>query len=144
MKKFVTASLFVFIAIIAGVVIVGFVSNNAGNKSVTGLNTSSTNQINKVTGVSPTVATLKLSNAELAKHNSSQSCWLLISGKIYDVTTYLNSHPGGEGEILKTCGTDATIIYDNRDGTGSHSSRARSMLTDYYIGDLNQTIKIGS
>ena len=87
-----------------------------------------------------TPTTLALTMAELAKHNSSSSCWLLISGKIYDVTSYLGQHPGGTSAILATCGTDATVAYSTRGGTGSHSASANAMLAAYYIGDLNQTV----
>jgi cytochrome b involved in lipid metabolism len=142
MKKYITFSLFVFTAIVAGVLIVNFISSQNNNQQNA---TTNTNQINGVvsgTKSSSTGTNLVLSMTELAKHNSYNSCWLLISGKIYDVTSYLNSHPGGEAEILKTCGTDATVIYDNRDNTGAHSSRARAMLADYFIGNLDQTIKI--
>jgi cytochrome b involved in lipid metabolism len=87
-----------------------------------------------------TQTTLALTSAELVKHNSVNSCWLLISGKIYDVTTYMNSHPGGVAEVLNTCGTDATAAYASRGGTGTHSSSANADLAMYYIGDLNQTV----
>jgi cytochrome b involved in lipid metabolism len=143
-KKFATFSLFIFIATFAGVLIVGLVSSGGGNQAVVGSNANSTGQIGNITGVNPSTINLVLSLTELAKHNSGASCWLLISSKIYDVTPYLNSHPGGEAEILKTCGTDATVIYDNRDNTGSHSSRARAMLVDYFIGNLNQILKVNN
>jgi len=140
MKKYVTTSLFIFFAITVAVLVAGLIHYD-NRQAATSSNTDSVNQVDKITGVSPGTTSLTLSKAELAKHNSYKSCWLLISGKIYDVTTYLNSHPGGEAEILKTCGTDATVIYDNRDNTGTHSSKARSMLADYYIGDLDQVVK---
>jgi cytochrome b involved in lipid metabolism len=88
--------------------------------------------------------TLTLTSAELTKHNSASSCWLLISGKIYDVTTFLNQHPGNASTILPTCGTDATQAYATRGGTGTHSSSANADLTMYYIGDLNQTVVTNS
>lgn len=139
MKKIATFSLFVFVAIIFGVAFV-YLFSGKNSKSNVGTTVGTVN----ITGVSTSSVPLVLSLEEIAKHNSYSSCWLLISGKVYDVTSYLNSHPGGEAEILKTCGTDATVIYDNRDNTGSHSSKARSMLADYYIGDFNQTIKVGT
>lgn len=137
MKKYATISLFIFWAFTVAVLAAGLVTydKNQSNNS----NTANTSTA-KITGISPKETTVTLSKTELAKHNSVTSCWLLISGKIYDVTSYLNSHPGGEAEILKTCGTDATVIYDSRDNTGTHSSGARSMLANYYIGDLNQTV----
>lgn len=51
----------------------------------------------------------KLLNAEeVAKHNSEQSCHVIVHGKVYDVTEFLPDHPGGKGIILKYAGKDAT------------------------------------
>lgn len=142
MKKFVTASLFVFIAITAGVAVVGLISaNNKNNQPLSGLNDNA-NQADKITGVNTAAATLKLSSVELTKHNSAKSCWLLISGKIYDVTSFLPNHPGEAKVILPTCGTDATAAFATKGKPGGkpHSGSANAMLADYYIGDLNETV----
>ncbi|KAF5200624.1 Cytochrome b5, partial [Thalictrum thalictroides] len=48
-----------------------------------------------ITVVSDKIFTL----AEVSKHNNSKDCWLVINGKVYDVTGFLGDHPGG-GEIL--------------------------------------------
>ncbi len=91
----------------------------------------------------PKIQKIVLSTTELAKHNLAQSCWLLISGKIYDVTNYIDLHPGGAREILSSCGTDATGAYNTKDGRGKpHSGSANAMLAEYYIGDLNQSLNV--
>lgn len=137
MKKYVTASLFIFWALVVAVLAAGFVvSNKTGTTNLTNINNEN-NQTAKITGVNNSVKTSTLSMVELIKHNSAQSCWLLISGKIYDVTTFLGQHPGGEQTILQTCGTDATVAYNTKDGRGRpHSASANAMLAAYYIGDL--------
>ncbi|KAJ5927748.1 hypothetical protein N7466_006704 [Penicillium verhagenii] len=50
--------------------------------------------------------------AEVAKHNTRESCWVILYGKVYDVTDFLSSHPGGAKIILKLAGKDATEEYD--------------------------------
>ncbi|KAK9722390.1 hypothetical protein K7432_002694 [Basidiobolus ranarum] len=56
---------------------------------------------------------MKLTSAlEVAKHNSPESCWLIIHGKIYDLTEFLNEHPGGKKILLKYAGKDATEAFD--------------------------------
>ncbi|KAJ5443724.1 uncharacterized protein N7458_007596 [Penicillium daleae] len=50
--------------------------------------------------------------AEVAKHNTPESCWVILYGKVYDVTDFLSSHPGGAKIILKLSGKDATEEYD--------------------------------
>ncbi|KAK3048076.1 hypothetical protein LTR09_010592 [Extremus antarcticus] len=53
----------------------------------------------------------KLSGEEIAKHDSRESCWVIIHGKAYDVTEFLPEHPGGPKIILKYAGKDATEEY---------------------------------
>lgn len=141
MKKYVTTSLFIFWVVTVAVMVAGLISYN-NNQSTIGSNVGGINQPNNLTGVNSNAATLILSKTELAKHNSGKSCWILISGKIYDVTTYINQHPGGANEILPTCGTDATAAYDTkgRPNGSPHSSNAETLLANYLIGNLNQTI----
>ena len=50
----------------------------------------------------------EISTEELASHNGQSSCWIAISGKVYDLTSFLSQHPGGSGILLKYSGTDAT------------------------------------
>lgn len=118
-----------------GQVLVG--NNNAEMANVTQNNSNQETVITQ-TQTSP-VEIVSLSMSEVTKHNNSASCWLLVSGKVYDVTTFLNQHPGNASRILPTCGTDATTAYATRGGEGStHSDFARNLLNSYYIGDLGR------
>ncbi|CDZ98193.1 fumarate reductase [Phaffia rhodozyma] len=45
---------------------------------------------------------------EVAKHNTKEDCWVMISGEVLDVTKFLSDHPGGEKAILLYAGRDAT------------------------------------
>ncbi|KAI0359592.1 hypothetical protein OH77DRAFT_1420116 [Trametes cingulata] len=53
-----------------------------------------------------------ISGKEVAQHNSRESCWIIVHGKVYDVTEFLDEHPGGSKIILKYAGKDATAEYD--------------------------------
>uniref|UniRef100_L2FT11 Mitochondrial cytochrome n=1 Tax=Colletotrichum fructicola (strain Nara gc5) TaxID=1213859 RepID=L2FT11_COLFN len=53
-----------------------------------------------------------LNGDEIAKHNSADSCWVIVHGKAYDVTDFLPEHPGGSKIILKYAGKDATEEFD--------------------------------
>ncbi len=48
----------------------------------------------------------------MAKHNTAESCWVILYGSVWDVTSFLPSHPGGSKIILQLAGTDATEEYD--------------------------------
>nr|POF17705.1 cytochrome b2, mitochondrial [Quercus suber] len=49
---------------------------------------------------------------EVQQHRSQDSCWVVLYGNVYDVTSFLPSHPGGSKIILTLAGTDATQEYD--------------------------------
>lgn len=72
--------------------------------------------------------------AELSSHNSQSNCWIGVGGRLYDVTTYFGSHPGGDSVITKYCGTDATGPFQSKDGIGAnHSASAYDLLSQYLI-----------
>jgi cytochrome b involved in lipid metabolism len=85
----------------------------------------------KTTGENP-VLTL----AEISKHNNSDSCWLIIENKVYDVTKFLDQHPAGPGIIANYCGREATVAFNTQDGAGQHSPQAKQTLQTYYLGNL--------
>ncbi|GBG32990.1 Cytochrome b5 [Hondaea fermentalgiana] len=53
-----------------------------------------------------------VSKDELAKHNKADDCWIAISDHVYDVTNFLNDHPGGKKAILMYAGKDATAEFE--------------------------------
>ncbi|KAL5521339.1 hypothetical protein ACEPAG_9263 [Sanghuangporus baumii] len=53
-----------------------------------------------------------VSAEEIAAHSTRDSCWIIVHGKVYDVTDFLDDHPGGSKIILKYGGKDATKEYD--------------------------------
>lgn len=78
------------------------------------------------------------SAADVSGHNTSSNCWLIISGKVYNVTSYLTSHPGGVSVVTPYCGKDATNAFATRGGRGSnHSNFAYNLLNQYFIGNLS-------
>ncbi|KAF4605342.1 Cytochrome b5 domain-containing protein 1 [Pleurotus pulmonarius] len=57
-------------------------------------------------------SSVSYSLGQVAQHNTSSSCWVIIHNKVYDVTDFLRDHPGGAQIILKYAGKDATGVYD--------------------------------
>ncbi|KAJ4726725.1 cytochrome b5-like [Melia azedarach] len=70
---------------------------------------------------------------EVSKHNQTKDCWLIISGKVYDVTSFMDDHPGGDEVLISATGKDATNDFEDV----GHSDAAREMLEQYYIGEID-------
>jgi len=56
-------------------------------------------------------ATAGIPMSEVAKHKGKDSCWVVLFGKVYDLTEFLADHPGGEDVVLKWSGKDATKFW---------------------------------
>lgn len=71
--------------------------------------------------------------AEVKAHNSSASCWTIVNGSVYDVTSWITKHPGGAGAIKGMCGVDGSAAFN-----GQHGGQARpaSELASFKIGVL--------
>ncbi|KAF8709796.1 hypothetical protein HU200_029506 [Digitaria exilis] len=85
----------------------------------------------------PTLTKL-YSMKEAALHNTPEDCWVVVDGKIYDVTKYLEDHPGGADVLLEATGKDATEEFDD----AGHSNSAKELMQDYFIGELDPTTEI--
>ncbi|KAK4756552.1 hypothetical protein SAY87_006679 [Trapa incisa] len=73
--------------------------------------------------------------AEVSDHNTANDCWLIIEGKVYDVTKFLEDHPGGDEVLLSSTGKDATDDFEDV----GHSNTAKAMMDEYYVGDIDTT-----
>ena len=87
----------------------------------------------------PASISIILTAAEVAKHSAKGDCWLIIHGVVYDLSNF-TTHPGGDAYV-PYCGTDATEAYATKGGKGQpHSTRADSMLPNFEVGPLGQTV----
>ncbi|KAK9471029.1 uncharacterized protein V1510DRAFT_421425 [Dipodascopsis tothii] len=70
--------------------------------------------------------------AEVAAHSTSKSCYITINNRqVYDVTQFLDEHPGGSDLILQYAGRDATEIMADA-LTHEHSETAYEILDEMY------------
>ncbi|KAG8092291.1 hypothetical protein GUJ93_ZPchr0012g19524 [Zizania palustris] len=70
---------------------------------------------------------------EVASHNVTKDCWIIIAGKVYDVTPFMDEHPGGDEVLLAVTGKDATNDFEDI----GHSESAREMMDKYHIGEID-------
>ncbi|MFM1995405.1 MAG: hypothetical protein RLZZ610_922 [Actinomycetota bacterium] len=74
-----------------------------------------------------------LTAAEVQKHNTGSDCWSVIKGTVYDLTSYVTSHPGGANLIKAICGKDGSAAF-----TGQHAgaSKPNNVLAAFALGPL--------
>ncbi|TGJ87541.1 hypothetical protein E0Z10_g1222 [Xylaria hypoxylon] len=69
--------------------------------------------------------------ADVAKHNTKQDCWVIINGHVWNVTDWLDNHPGGVDAIFPHAGQDASAAYN-----GQHEKDlVFSTLPNSYLGE---------
>lgn len=77
-------------------------------------------------------------SAEVKKHNTTEDLWIVYNGLVYDVTSYLDEHPGGEEVIADVAGTDATEAFNDI----GHSDDAHDILKGLLIGKLEGGVTV--
>lgn len=88
--------------------------------------------VNTVTGETTKIIPL-YALTDISSHNNTDSCYSAISGSVYDLTMFVNIHPGGKSAILSICGKDGTDAFMNQHRGGS---KFMKILTRYKIGNL--------
>ncbi|KAK9452700.1 FMN-dependent dehydrogenase-domain-containing protein [Dipodascopsis uninucleata] len=78
----------------------------------------------------------RLTGAEVEKHASKESCWVIVHGKCYDVTEFLPEHPGGQRIILRYAGKDATKEFDP---IHPSDTLAKYLPLDKHLGDVDMS-----
>ena len=74
-----------------------------------------------------------ISSSDVASRNTAQSCYVTLGTKVYDITPFLEDHPGGGDLILEYGGKDVTEIMRD-EISHDHSEAAYEILDDHLIG----------
>nr|XP_046255989.1 cytochrome b5 reductase 4 [Scatophagus argus]XP_046255990.1 cytochrome b5 reductase 4 [Scatophagus argus]XP_046255991.1 cytochrome b5 reductase 4 [Scatophagus argus] len=80
---------------------------------------------------------IEVTQEELQKHNTRDDCWTCIRGMVYNVTPYMDYHPGGEEELMKAAGIDGTDLFDQVHRWVNYES----MLKECLVGRMATAIK---
>jgi hypothetical protein len=84
----------------------------------------------------PTIPAVKsYTMTEVAAANTESNCLTVINGTVYNLTAFINKHPGGDRNILRICGKDGTSAF-----SGQHGGEAKpeKMLATFDVGTLAQ------
>uniref|UniRef100_A0A7S1C712 Cytochrome b5 heme-binding domain-containing protein n=1 Tax=Bicosoecida sp. CB-2014 TaxID=1486930 RepID=A0A7S1C712_9STRA len=73
---------------------------------------------------------VRVTRCQVARHNTADDLWLIAHGKVYDVTPFLNKHPGGTRSLLRHAGQDSTVDFD------FHSRGAQAAWKGFRIGTV--------
>ncbi|KAI7863590.1 hypothetical protein BDF14DRAFT_1842392 [Spinellus fusiger] len=74
--------------------------------------------------------------SQVASHTTEDSCWVIYNKKVYDITGFIEDHPGGGDIILEHAGTDITLVMKDV-LEHVHSDAAYDIFDDYVIGDFD-------
>ncbi|OBZ89406.1 Cytochrome b5 [Choanephora cucurbitarum] len=83
------------------------------------------------------MSTAVYSLEEVSKHNTKNDLWMSIHNKVYNITEFVQEHPGGEEVLYDEAGKDATEAFEDI----GHSDEAREILEKYLIGELDEASK---
>jgi cytochrome b involved in lipid metabolism len=74
------------------------------------------------------------SRQEVAQHNTPSDAWIIINSKVYNISSWIEFHPGGEKVLLENMGLDATHCFQEI----GHSHRAKAILDSLHIGHVKE------
>jgi predicted heme/steroid binding protein len=82
---------------------------------------------------SPTSSPATYTLSEVAAHSTPGDCWSAINGKVYDLTRWIDQHPGGPQQIIDLCGTDGSAGFDAQHGG---QARPEQELAQFLVGSV--------
>jgi hypothetical protein len=83
----------------------------------------------------PAKTTSGYTMTQVKANNTAKSCWTVVDDYVYDLTNWINSHPGGDGAILFLCGIDGTNAFKAQH---SNQSKPAIRLDNYKLGPLSK------
>ncbi|MCJ1483860.1 hypothetical protein MMC06_004028 [Schaereria dolodes] len=78
--------------------------------------------------------TQELTYSDVSEHSSKKDLYVVIHDKVYNASTFVDEHPGGEEVLLDVGGQDATEAFEDV----GHSDEAREILEGLIVGLLKR------
>ena len=130
-------------AAVAGVVILSVLVGHSGAEATWGNRIAATGADELVAPTDPGTGTTGgttggtsnggITVAEVLKHNTATDCWSVVNGNVYDLTSYVSTHAGGEAVIKAICGKDGTKSFS---GQHAGATKPNADLSSLLVGAL--------
>ncbi|XP_059060551.1 uncharacterized protein LOC131853616 [Achroia grisella] len=91
-----------------------------------------TKWVEKIQPGTPEAKDRVITLAEVSCHDTPQDCWVVIYDRVYDITTFLEEHPGGADIMLEYAGQDASTAFRS----SGHTRSASKALDRFLVGEL--------
>jgi cytochrome b involved in lipid metabolism len=85
-------------------------------------------------GIDPMDFPLRVSKKVLEQHRSTEDCWTVLKGKVYNITEYIRFHPGGVDEIMRCAGRDGTLLFMKYHAWVNYERMLENCLVGIYVG----------
>ena len=72
----------------------------------------------------------KFTEEDITKMIQNERCIIFVKKAVYDVTEFIEKHPGGSNALLNKIGEDCTVDFNY------HSKNGRKLWDKYKIGYL--------
>lgn len=76
----------------------------------------------------------ELTYSDVSLHSTREDLYMVIEDKVYDVSSFVDEHPGGEEVLMDVAGKDASDAFNDV----GHSDEAREILGRLLVGDLKR------
>ncbi|KAJ5028788.1 flavoprotein [Bipolaris maydis] len=81
-----------------------------------------------------TMADKSFTYSDVSEHNTKKDLYIVVHDKVYNASSFVDEHPGGEEVLLDVGGQDSTEAFEDV----GHSDEAREILEGLYVGKLDR------
>eukprot|EP01083_Nonionella_stella_P145432 455724_1 len=78
------------------------------------------------------LVTREVTVEDVAGHHTEDDIWIIIDARVYDITTWLDDHPGGSDVLMDVAGKDGTQEFEDR----MHTDTAREIMKKYLVASV--------
>ena len=80
-----------------------------------------------------------LTLTEVAAHDNELDCWVVVENGVYNVTSFIDNHPGGRDKILAACGKNASEAFATHRASSAGAPDPHEILASMKIGSIQES-----